>query len=851
MSGLFSSETIITVQANTVQLIDTVDIPNTVVNSTFESVITPRDIPLNVLDDLVLGSNAKTQNYYRYGRGFYHYGLPSGQLRITGVDNKVIRNHIEAFEGQPVEILRVDIDHETGQMQLASWFISTYNLNPVTLLITTYPASVTNSFNTMSTESVNNYNTVINGFRNNLNAEFNSTTVNTETIGNTTTTTTVTRVSTITESLTTDEIRSAYLGDLNQTSNPEYSSVRRVGFTIVSATRTADYSYDVWFILESSFYTQFVINCEETTVTETSTDNGDGTFTNTSFTDVNNFTETRKHTFVYEDTGLWIGTKSETWEVEFTPITDIDGNVTRIESINTRFAIYYSINNGAQNKFITRNFTEYKDQFIGTNTSNIGGKYYPIVPIRRNNQDLTRTAVQSGNAYITSKRLMKRLGVSLAEVSEAINENPNVADIDHAYFMLGIPVNETDKAAARYFFEFFNIIHGIRQSTATPTSALGGLLSTRYRRGYTGNIFSIADAGLRIEIGFGSITKESKLGTIGPKGFSTVTHSASKNTINGQYGIVNTIYSGLLTVRKQTEINTYEEIRVTNLNYKNYVYQNHTVDVHYYDAIHGNDENFVLPLFEPAVKKMSLIQRDRLLYMAPHLVLNSYEKTKVKWYQSGFFSFLLQVVGFAIAIYTGGLGGFAAGMTFNAFAMMLIKKILISIAFNFAFKLVAKALGEEFAMLLALALAAYGLMGKGTGATFGIPNSELMMKASTSLIQGVQTNIQKDFENLVDTANRFSENMERQLEELEAINKEMDPSNSIDPWIFLESMQPYTRWGESPDDYYNRTVHAGNPGTMSIDAVSKYVDIMLRLPELPDTITESNDEEETEYESTN
>ena len=850
MSGLLGSETIITVQANTARLIQNDDIPDTVTNSTVESIIDKRDIPLNILDDLVLGSNTKTQNYYRYGRSFYHYGLPSGNLRISGVDTKVIRQHVQAIEGQPVEILRVDIDHETGDIQLASWFISHYNLNPVTLLVNTnLPSAVTNGFNAISTESVNNYNAVIAGFRDQVSNEFNSVNETTQVSGNTTITTTVTRVSNITESLNTNEVRSAYLGNLNQMSSPDYRSVRLFSFSRNNADRSATYNYDIWYILNSTFETTFNITCEETTVTFSSTDNGDGTFTESTNTTVNNFTAVRNNTFEYEDDGLWTGSKTESWVVTFTRSTDNNGNIVRAESENTQFAIYYSINNGTRNKLLTRNYTQYKDQFIGTATGNIGGKYYPIVPIRRDNQDLTRNSVRNGNAYITSKRLLNRLGVSILDMSKALNENPDIGDIDHAYFMMGIPLKETDKVAARYFFEFFNEIHSIRQGTSTPTSSLGGLLPvSRVRRGYTGNTIEIADSGLRIEIGFGSITKESFLGSIGPIGTGKVIHAPTMNTIQGEYGGVSTTYGGVMTIQKQTLINTYEEIRVTNLNYRNFVYQNHTVDVRYYDAINDPDQdNFIIPLYEPAVKKMSLIQRDRLLYMAPHLVINSYQKQKVKWYQSGFFSFLVQVVGIAFAIWTGGLSGFAVGMTASAFAMMLIKKILISVVFNFAFRLVAKALGEEFAMLMALALAAYGMTkhAEGLGNTFfDIPKADLFMQASTSLIQGVQTNIQKDFENLIDKSTRFAEDMKKQIEELEKINKEMDPSNIIDPNMFIGSMQPYTRWGESPDDYFNRTVHVGNPGAASIDAVSGFVDIMLRLPEIEDTILE---DEEPEY----
>ena len=149
-------------------------------------------------------------------------------------------------------------------------------------------------------------------------------------------------------------------------------------------------------------------------------------------------------------------------------------------------------------------------------------------------------------------------------------------------------------------------------------------------------------------------------------------------------------------------------------------------------------------------------------------------------------------------------------------------------------------------MLMALAFAAYGMMkGAKLGNTFfDIPKADLFMQASTSLIQGVQSNIQDEFENLVDSANRFAEDMQNKVDELEAINKELDPSNIINPNMFLGSMQPYTRWGESPDDYFNRTVHTGNPGAASIEAVSNYIDIMLKLPEIEDTIVV---DEETKY----
>ena len=67
--------------------------------------------------------------------------------------------------------------------------------------------------------------------------------------------------------------------------------------------------------------------------------------------------------------------------------------------------------------------------------------------------------------------------------------------------------------------------------------------------------------------------------------------------------------------------------------------------------------------------------------------------------------------------------------------------------------------------------------------------------------------------------------------------KELSDANKL-----LENsshLSPITIFGESPDDFYNRTVHSGNVGVISIGAISSYVDNALRLPKLNDSIGES------------
>ena len=68
--------------------------------------------------------------------------------------------------------------------------------------------------------------------------------------------------------------------------------------------------------------------------------------------------------------------------------------------------------------------------------------------------------------------------------------------------------------------------------------------------------------------------------------------------------------------------------------------------------------------------------------------------------------------------------------------------------------------------------------------------------------------------------------MNVKMDELEKLSKEMQQSPVLNPMILL---------GETPDEYYNRTVHSGNIGVRVYETVSKYVKTMLTLPEFEPT----------------
>jgi hypothetical protein len=104
----------------------------------------------------------------------------------------------------------------------------------------------------------------------------------------------------------------------------------------------------------------------------------------------------------------------------------------------------------------------------------------------------------------------------------------------------------------------------------------------------------------------------------------------------------------------------------------------------------------------------------------------------------------------------------------------------------------------------------------------GLVSAEYFMKLATGLMQGIQTMTTELTKDIAGELAALNKEMETAFGELDKLRKEMDSSKILKPFMLL---------GETPDEYYNRTVHSGNPGVKVYETVSKYVKTMLTLPE--------------------
>jgi hypothetical protein len=180
----------------------------------------------------------------------------------------------------------------------------------------------------------------------------------------------------------------------------------------------------------------------------------------------------------------------------------------------------------------------------------------------------------------------------------------------------------------------------------------------------------------------------------------------------------------------------------------------------------------------------------------------------------------------------------AAG-DYVAVAMIIIASIVKSVLEMLIIKLFVKAVGLDAALIVAVLLAMYGMyssfdLKSSTGvldstasAVKGAPWSSELLKISTGITKGIGTEIGGLMENLTTEASDFQKETTKQLELLETAQKLLEGNNLLSPFVFF---------GETPDAFYNRTVHASNIGLMGITAITNYVDIALTLPKLQQTV---------------
>ena len=486
------------------------------------------------------------------------------------------------------------------------------------------------------------------------------------------------------------------------------------------------------------------------------------------------------------------------------------------------------------------------------------GQYFPFLYFRTKKQRIDND--KESREYKDAKKYAKFLKLDLDEVIEAIHstegrDQSDVDDLDQALMTFAIPANTDNQDELKYLWEFMNLWHTQAEGKYGDPN-LDAERTNRSGDNYVPVIVSgkeddegidvartgiiIQDTNFKLALTNGGIYKKlvaKKIGPIGTvelsRGEVWTRRKVRHQTGNGgpdedTYYTIEEIPVTTHIYGKQVSPEYVEELHVVSLGMLYHVWDR-------YSVLGNDDEDLLLiPIDKTIVDRMPTIKKELLYARSLHFVFNMQTYIKIKWYQTTFFSMLFIIVAAFVSFLMGGSDGgslLSAAIGGSVIAATIIintivVNILISMAIQFAFTVVAEELGARLTMILAAAAILVGGIGQLSDAS-GTWASNLL-QVGNGLMNGVDSAMQSDLLSLQESVDAARDFYGQELDAVTQLTNELDAG--------LNRLNPFVIFGESPEQFYNRTVHSGNIGVAGIEAVSSYVKNALKLPTMAETI---------------
>lgn len=440
-------------------------------------------------------------------------------------------------------------------------------------------------------------------------------------------------------------------------------------------------------------------------------------------------------------------------------------------------------------------------------------KNYPIVMLIEDKVAVTSLDKKSERRRSTFM-LLRTIGLDLDQLMEGILDNEDIDKIHQVALMMGCPINTDIFVHKKYLYEYFNKYHLLGQT--------GSLNSVHWKANSYECEMTHTGIESRIVVSTDAKDMEEYEKEVGD-GYFTTTYIDD----NGNTRTSTTKYKGFLLKKKINDI-SYREIIVKNPRMRVKVsgtrYAEHNAD----------SKHFLIPIEESLTSTFGLNQKNELLFKCLHLQVSTLVTMKVKWYETKLFSIFLQVVAVVLTIVSIGklsplaVAAFKAGWI--ASVAFVAKIVLMAIVFKYGAEYAVEKWGPENAALAALGALIASAFVPGPVQFNGLTLANSYLSLATNLVSVVGTAINTYTEEILKATRSELEKYQEAFEKLTELEEELFPTNDV------ARMIPMIILGESPDAFYNRTVHSSNPGISSINHLTYYVENALTPPTAQQTI---------------
>lgn len=480
----------------------------------------------------------------------------------------------------------------------------------------------------------------------------------------------------------------------------------------------------------------------------------------------------------------------------------------------------------------TRNNKEYAEYFTYRTGTNLiakleevvegvekTGVYPPRLYARMRGTNYVKYA-EDTEEYKSMNKYGKLLGLKWKDWVEEVHDNMDGLEYVREIFLtFGVEANSKNKVVHQYLYHYFDAAYrGLPNVSAKGYTVKGKFINkvvavpASARQGVTVHLKdSLHTSGMS----FAAIDKQTIKGTITDVGKYTFKY------INGAH-----------TYYYQETESSYIVISVYNLKSID------LMDGGHWFSPSGTSEDLIVPLDLAITANLTSVELEKLYSMSMQLVVNTYQKVKEKWYQTGIFKFVMFVIAVVITVFFPPAG--IAALSAMAVVVGIGMSIAISVAIRLLQKLVislglSSTIFQVIMVILAVVAAVYGgyLNITNTTGLAGMTASNVMLASNAAFAManaGQQSALIKAMNQYQQSVLDLQARDESLKEKVEALGLLQVPTPEI--MIFLPPVSLDIRLGEEPEDYYEKSIHNVNVGTYVYDYIESYVDINTLLPDL-------------------
>ncbi len=457
------------------------------------------------------------------------------------------------------------------------------------------------------------------------------------------------------------------------------------------------------------------------------------------------------------------------------------------------------------------------------------GEYIPRIYARLGGRKLTDDEFKDTPEYKAMVGICRQMGMNwenwVDEVHKSVGSLDNVTQI---YMTYSLPANTTDPLIQSYLFSYFESIYG-KLPDVTPDTNFGDLKREFIAGGSKqGQAYEISDKGYTQRVNFDAISYVDVSGSIGKVG---TTESGTENRVVqvGRVGSTSRFrpYSSVTMhyYRKQLTTTTYREYQVYGLTLEEIVQGGD------FTRAAGTSEELLLPIDISIDHGFSMRELELLYSKAMYLVLNTLQVVKTKWYQTSIFKIIMIVIAVILSYFFPPAG--IAVWTWMAATYAVIQAVVIGLLIQLAVKLLVKLgvdVGTAAAVLAVVALMYGGFTALTKTTGFAGMNTVQLLQVSSQAFNASSQGFALQTKAAIKEFNSLMTDLTEEQKELQRKARELGMGNHGPLIMFEPPISIGVRMGESPDDYFERSIHTTNLASTVYSLVESYVDTGLQLP---------------------